>query len=112
RLESAHHAHRLAVLGDQGIDLAAADAVLAGAGAVEGQRPMDQSLVQSLHLRSLLRVVWIEHDDEVEIAVTDVPEDWRYQEGSGDILLRLGDAFGQPRNRHADISCAAQCARA
>jgi hypothetical protein len=29
-----------------------------------------------------------------------VAEDWGYQEGSGDILLRLGDAFGQPRNRH------------
>ena len=35
RLDCAHHAHRLAMLGDQEVDLAVADAVLAGAGAVE-----------------------------------------------------------------------------
>jgi hypothetical protein len=34
-LNCAHDAHRLAVLGEQEIDLAAADAVLAGTGAIE-----------------------------------------------------------------------------
>ena len=102
-LDCAHHAHRLAVLGDQEVDFAAADAVLAGARAVKRQRAMYQPFVESFGLRHLLRIVWIEHKADVKIAVSGMPDYRRRQKGSGDVLLRLGDAFGQPRNRHADI---------
>src|SRR5258708_6788565 len=74
-LDRVHYAHRLAVLGDQEIDLAAADAVLAGAGAVERQRAMDQPLVEALRLRHLSWVVRIEHEADVKIAVACMAND-------------------------------------
>ena len=39
----------------------------------------------------------------VEIAVADMTDDRRDQPALGDVALGLGDAFGQPRDRHADI---------
>jgi hypothetical protein len=104
-LDRAHDAHRLAVFGDQELYLATADAVLAGAGTVEGQRPTDQPLVEALRLRQFSRVVWVEDDHQVEVTVTDMADNRRWQEGGGDIPLRRDNAFGQPRNRYTDIGC-------
>jgi hypothetical protein len=51
---------------------AAADAVLASAGAVERKRAMDRSLVDPFGLRDLLGVVRVKHDYQVEVAVADM----------------------------------------
>ena len=40
-LDCTHDAHRLAVLGNQEVDLATADAMLSSAGAIESQCAMD-----------------------------------------------------------------------
>src|SRR6202043_2293139 len=77
-LYCAHDAHRLAVLGEQEVDLAAADAVLAGTGAIERQRTMDQPLVEALRFRHLPGVVRIEHDYQVEVAVADMADNRRW----------------------------------
>ena len=59
------------------IDLAEADAVLAGARAVHGDRAHDDALVERLRFLDLARVVGIDQDDEVEVAVADVTEERR-----------------------------------
>jgi hypothetical protein len=74
-LDREHKPYSLAVLGEQEIDLAAADAVLTCAGAVERQRAMDHSLVKSFGLRHLFRIARIEHEDDVKIAVTSMAND-------------------------------------
>src|SRR5271165_1026773 len=65
---------------------------------------MHQPLVEALRFRHLPRVVRIEHDYQVEVAVADMADNRRWQEGGCDVLLRRDNAFGQPRNRHTDIS--------
>ena len=40
---------------------------------------------------------------EMEVAVADMADDRRHQAALGDVALGLGDAFGQPRDRHADV---------
>src|SRR3954470_12134980 len=63
---------RFAQLAGEIFHLALSDAVLPGAGAVHGQRPLDQPLAQGfcrLHLRRLGRV---DQQGEVEISVPDV----------------------------------------
>ena len=47
---------------------------------------------------------------DVEIAVADMADDWREEKGSCDVLLGFDDAFGQPRNWHADIGRPDLCA--
>ena len=39
----------------------------------------------------------------MEIAVADVTDDWREQAEPVEIVLGLGDAVGEPRDRHADV---------
>jgi hypothetical protein len=60
---------------EQELDLAATDAVLSGAGAIESQCAMDQSLIEPLGLRHFLRVVWKQIEADVEIAFSGMPED-------------------------------------
>jgi hypothetical protein len=74
-LDCAHHAYCLAMLGEQEVDLAAADAVLTGAGAAERQCAMHQSVVEPFRLLHLFRVVRIEHEADVKIAVTGMAND-------------------------------------
>ena len=64
---------------------------------------MYHPIVEAFGLRYLLRVVRVEHHGYMEIAVADMADDRRGQKRACDVLLRFGDAFGQPRNRHADI---------
>ena len=40
---------------------------------------------------------------QMEIAVADMADNRRDEPALGDVRLRLGDAFGEPRDRHADI---------
>ena len=68
-----------AVLGQQVLHLALAHAVLAGAGAVHGQRPLDQALGQILGALDLVGVVHVDQQREMEIAVADMADDRRQQ---------------------------------
>src|SRR6516162_10331773 len=86
--------------------------MLAGTGAVQRQRAMDQALVEARRLRHLSRVVRIEHDYQVEVAVADMADNRRWQEGGRDVPLRRDNALGQPRNRYTDIGCQDLAARA
>src|SRR5450631_4643484 len=71
-LDGAHQRHRLAVLLVQELDLAHADAVLAGAGAAHRQRPRHHAIVQRLGARQVGRIVGIDHHGEMEVAVADM----------------------------------------
>src|SRR5271165_504426 len=64
---------------------------------------MHQPLVEALRFRHLPGVVRIEHDYQVEVAVADMADNRRWQEGGCDVFLRRDNAFGQPRNRYTDI---------
>ena len=65
------------MLGEQEIDLAAADAVLACTGAVKRERAMNEPLAEAFSLRHLFWVVRIEHEADVKIAVSGMTNDRR-----------------------------------
>src|SRR5580658_10090615 len=103
-LDRAHRRkRRLAVLGQQIFHLALADAMLAGAGAVHGQRTLDQALRQRLRASDLVGVVHVDEQRQMEVAVADMADDRRQEPALGNVALGLDDAFGKPRYRHADI---------
>ena len=56
--------------------LADADAVLAGAGAAAGDGPVGQAGRRRLARRVLLRLLRVEEEGAVEVAITDVSEYW------------------------------------
>src|SRR5687768_3390522 len=72
--DGAHEAHAVAVLKVHELGLAVADAVLAGAGAVQGDGAADQTLVERFSLRQLRRAVWVDAHAEVEITVADMAD--------------------------------------
>jgi hypothetical protein len=57
-----HDAHRLAMLRNQKVPFAVADAMLAGARALEGQCAPDQALVKTLRRRNFLSIGRMERD--------------------------------------------------
>ena len=75
------------MLGDEELHLAQSDAVLAGAGAVHGQRAHDQAIVQALGFLEFLRIVAVDQEAQMEIAVADVADQRRDQETLLQILL-------------------------
>src|SRR6188472_4511380 len=83
--------------------LAEAHAMFAAAGAAEFQRPLDQTLTQSRHRGEFLCIAWIEHDDQVEVAVAGVTDQWSVDVRGLEIPLRLQDAFGKVRDRDANV---------
>src|SRR4051812_21367679 len=72
--DGAHEAHAVAVLQVHELGLAVADAVLAGAGAVQRDGAAHQTLVQHFRLRQFRRTGRIDAEAEVEVAVTDVAD--------------------------------------
>ena len=59
--------------------------------------------MKALARLDLGRIVHVDQQGEVEIAVADMADDRRDQPARGDVALRLGHAFGKPRDRHADV---------
>ncbi len=59
--------------------------------------------IRILGALDLVGVVHVDQQRQMEIAVADMAEDRRDQIELGDVALRFGDAFGQPRDRHADV---------
>ena len=58
---------------------------------------------ERLGARDFVGVVHVDRMRQVEIAVADMADDRRERAGFGDVALRLDDAFGEPRDRHADV---------
>src|SRR6185503_5367624 len=102
-LDRAHHVERGAVLGLEILQLAEANAMLAAAGAAELQGAVDEPLAEPRDLRQLLLIVGIEHDDQMEVAVAGVADERRFNAGLLEIFLRLENAFGEVRDRHANV---------
>src|SRR5438552_4499322 len=102
-LDGAHDVDAVAELVAQEADLALADAVLAGAGAFHGNRAHVEPGDEFFGERDFLRIVDVHQHQHMEIAVAGMADDRRDQAHFGDVGLGFGDAFGEPRNRHADI---------
>ena len=102
---------RRAMLGLEVFHLALADAVLAGAGAVHGERALDQPLDEGLGARDLVGVV---HVDQQRRRGNCRRRHGRRSARSGrsPSMSRLVsvDAFGKPRDRHADVGRERACA--
>src|SRR5208283_3717697 len=64
---------------------------------------MDETFVEPFNFRHLLRLVRIKHEDDVKVAVSGMTNDRSLYKRRNQVLLSFGDAFGQPRNRHANI---------
>ena len=78
---------RLAVLGRQIFHLALTDAVFAGAGAVHGERALDQTLEKILRALDLVGVVEVDQQQHMEIAVADMADDRREQPARRGVAL-------------------------
>ena len=103
-LQRAHRIDRLgAELGLEIFLLALPDAVLAGAGAAHRLGALDQPVHELLAARHLVGIVDVADQRAVEIAVADMADDRRQQIEPLQIVLGLGDAIGEPRDRHADV---------
>ena len=102
-LDGAHEVDPVAVLCVEELNLAVADAVLSGAGAVHGDGAGDQALIERRGARDFVRIVRVEHHVDMEVAIADMADDRRQQPLLLDVLAGLGDALRQPRDRHADV---------
>ncbi len=71
-LDDAHEVHRVAVLLPQVIDLAGADAVFAGAGAIQRNSLLYHLLVDGRHFCQFLGVGGINGEDDVIVAISDM----------------------------------------
>src|SRR5690349_11900320 len=67
-----HEIDRAAVLKLHGVDLARADTVFAGAGAIEGYRPADEPVVDLMRLGQFGGARRIDDETEVEVAIADM----------------------------------------
>src|SRR5438067_7141671 len=102
-LDAAHHLDRRAVFGNHKIHLAVADAVFTGARPFHCQSAGDHSVVKTTRLGDFFRLLRIDHKDQMKIAVSDMPGQCRRNRRLREVALGLGDALGEPRDRHADI---------
>ena len=80
----------------QAMDLAIADAMLAGAGAAHGERAIDHAVVDRWAARHLRRIVGVDQEDQMEIAVAHMADQGCDELCLRDILLGFQDAIGQP----------------
>ena len=103
-LQRAHGVQRLGPeFGQEIFLLALPDAMLAGAGAAHRLRALDQAVHEILAARHLVRVIDVAQQRAVEVAVADMADDRRQQTVPLQIVLGLGHAIGEPRDRHADV---------
>src|SRR5665809_23294 len=91
------------MVGGEVIDLALADAVLAGAGAAAGERALDQPVEKLLHLAPLFLVGGIDQRHDMEIAVAHMAYDRCEQPQAVDVLMRGADRSGKSGDGHAHI---------
>ena len=102
-LDETHDGHGLAELLLQIATFARTDPMLAGAGPVERQRALDESLMEGARLRDLINVGGVDENKEVEIAVSDMADERRQERRLFKIAARLVETSRQSRNGHANI---------
>src|SRR6185312_3391668 len=95
-LDRAHDIDRAAEFALQERHLALTDAMLARAGAVHGDRPHVEAGDEGFRRLDLLRVLGVEQQRHMEIAVADMTDDRAYEAVLGNIDLGRLYAFGKP----------------
>src|SRR3569623_79986 len=102
-----HGPHRLDRLGAEHRNkvflLALPNAVLAGAGAVHPVRPLGQPMDEFVPALHLVCIIDVAQHQTKKIPVADMAHDWLDQLEPLDVMLGLGHAIGEARDRHADI---------
>ena len=73
-LDRAHHRHRLAVFGVEEIQFAKADPVLTRAGAIHRVTAFHETIQKALGAFDFVRIVEIDEQVDVEIAVANMPD--------------------------------------
>ena len=91
------------MLSNQEVHLAAADTMLPGAGAAERDCPMDKPIVQFVRPVHFIFIVRVDKNDEMEIAVTDVPDDRCEKAALVDVASGFQQTFRQFRDRNAGV---------
>src|SRR5947209_3105164 len=91
-LDRAHEVEPSPMLDAEILHLALADAVLARAGAVHADGPKVEAPDELVGALDLARILHVDHDRQVEIAVADVTDDRRDEPAPGDVVHRLADA--------------------
>ena len=57
--------------------------MLAGAGAVHGEGPLDQAMMQGIRFLELVRIAIFRADAEMKVSIADVAQDWREPKQKG-----------------------------
>src|SRR3546814_13808962 len=91
------------MLGIHEVDIAVADAVLAGAGPLHRDRTEHHAVVVRDGPGDLVPVVRIDHVADVEVAVADMADYHALQSRGVEIGLALTDALGEAGERDADV---------
>src|SRR4051812_4529968 len=91
------------VLEPEEVPLAVPHAVLAGAGPADGDRASYEAVVERNRAGAFVRVVGVDQDREMEIAVAHMADQRSQQRGLREVALGLGDRLGQARDRHARV---------
>src|SRR5262245_38939241 len=85
-LDRAHDIERRrAIFGRQIFHLALADAVFAGAGAVHGKSALGEAIEKGADARDLIRVIHVDQQADVKIAVAHMADDRRHELALGDV---------------------------
>ena len=77
--------------------------MFAGAGSLHRQSPVDEPLHKSFGGSNLPGIGHVDHRLAMKFAVPDMADDRADKATCCDIVLRLDDAFGQPRDRDAHV---------
>jgi hypothetical protein len=83
--------------------LADADAMLTRACAFHRKGPFDDAPIKPFRLGHVARIIRVDDEDNVKIAVADMAHDWRRQTGRDEIALGFQYAFGEPADGNADV---------
>src|ERR1700751_3918811 len=94
-LQRLHELDGFAMFGDQRLELVHADTVLARARSAHRTRALTDLLRERLGFLPLGGIFRIKQHDEMEIAIADIPDDWRGQTDLFDVGARFEHAFGQ-----------------
>jgi len=92
-----------AMFGNEKMFLSLSDSMLAGACPFHSESTNRNTFDESFGAGYLIGVIHHHKDTSVEIAVTHMSNDWRYESCLIDIPLGFNDAFRKPRDWYANI---------
>lgn len=94
---------RRSALFDQVFALADANTVFTGASAADGKRAFDHPCIDDGSPFAILRTMWLENEEYMIVAVTDMADDCCGEIVFLDIGAGFQDAFGEAGNRHTYV---------